>query len=226
MTIEAATSNRSKCKACKKPIALGEMRFGDEVAGNFDGMMTFWYHLTCATARRPEQLRAYLKRHKKQFPERAAIEASLDGAVSDARTSRLLKVDRAPTGRAKCQQCKVLIEKSTLRTAIRLDEDDFFNATGYLHLACASTWAAADVDAHLTNKANKADKAEVTNILKAFSLLDTSARGKALEQGVRAAKKKAPETSVLADWLEEQGCALVAVELGQLLEARAKRKSP
>jgi len=223
MTIEAATSARAKCRACKKPIAKGELRFGEDVPGNFDGVMTFWYHLTCAASQRPEQLGPELADYKKPIPDRAALAASLEGAVASTRTAKLLRVDRAPTSRAKCQQCKQRIEKTTLRVAVLLDQDPTLPGTGFLHLVCAPVYAGTDVDVYLAGKTAKPDRVETAAVLKAQKLLDTVARGKDLELSTRKAKKKDAEISVLSDWLEEQGCALQSVELTQLLNVRAKR---
>jgi hypothetical protein len=135
----------------------------------------------------------------------------------------LLRVDRAPTSRAKCQQCKQRIEKTTLRVAVLLDQDPTLPGTGFLHLVCAPVYAGTDVDVYLAGKTAKPDRVETAAVLKAQKLLDTVARGKDLELSTRKAKKKDAEISVLSDWLEEQGCALQSVELTQLLNVRAKR---
>jgi poly [ADP-ribose] polymerase len=59
--IELASTGRASCRACRKPIAKGELRFGEEIgSAGFDGSMTLWFHLTCAAAKRPEQLRPVL----------------------------------------------------------------------------------------------------------------------------------------------------------------------
>src|SRR5690242_19207541 len=113
--IETATTGRSSCKHCKKAIAKGELRWGEEVPGNFDGMMTFWHHLPCAVTRRPEDFAVELKKYKGEIPNRAELEASLGGATTAARVKRFQRIDRAPTGRAKCQHCNQAIAKDSLR---------------------------------------------------------------------------------------------------------------
>jgi hypothetical protein len=229
--IEVASTGRATCRGCRKAIAKGELRFGEEHgAFGFDGNMTLWYHLACAALKRPEQLRPVLAKYKKPIPDRESIEASFAGAVTANRTSKLLSVDRAPTGRAKCQHCKRVIEKATLRAALLLDADPTMPGTGFLHLACAPTFADADVTAHLKAKSKKlakADQKALVAVLGAVTLLDTNARGKTLEADaakVLRAKKPPvdpPEVSVLADWLEEQGSAIAKDELLQVLKARA-----
>jgi DNA-binding transcriptional regulator YdaS (Cro superfamily) len=220
--IEAATSGRAKCKGCKKPIDKGELRYGHEVEGNFDGAMTFWYHLPCAVTHRPEQFRVVLARYKKKpIPNRAKLEASLDGATVTVRARRMKQVERAPTGRASCQQCKLAIAKDTLRAAVWL-YDMPMAGTGFVHVGCVGAWAGSNIDTQVIAKAVKADKAAVTAILQGVTLLDSDARGKMLELGVQHAKKPAAEIAVLADWLEERGCTLPGIELGQLLATRKK----
>ncbi len=219
--IEAATSGRSTCKGCKKPIANGELRYGDQVPGNFDGMMTFWYHLPCAVKSRPEQLRDVLAKYKKPLPNRDELVGSLAGASVAARAGRMKAVERAPTGRASCQHCRVVIAKDTIRVAVWTHEMPI-GGTGFLHAACAGSWVGSDADAAVIKKAAKKDKASVTAILETVKLLNSDPRGQELERGVQAAKKPAAEISVLADWLEEKGCPVSAVELGQLLAARKK----
>jgi poly(ADP-ribose) polymerase-like protein len=218
--IEAAASGRSKCKGCKKPIAQGELRFGDEVPGNFDGVMTFWYHLPCAVTHRPEQFRADLNRRKKPLPDQAALEAALGGATIAVRVGRMRKVEHAPTGRATCQLCDVPIAKDSLRVVVLREE--VMGGTAFIHVGCAGAWAGGGVDTQLLAKAARGDKATVTAILASAALLDGDARGKQLERDTQQAKKPAAEISVLADWLEEQGSALPADELAQLLAARKK----
>jgi hypothetical protein len=220
--IEAASTGRSSCRKCKKPIAKGELRWGEEVPGNFDGMMTFWHHLPCAVARRPEQFRRELASYKGEVPDRATLEGSLDQATVGARLARFQKVDRAPTGRAKCQHCNQTIGKDSLRVSIVRIEEMPGLGSAFLHVGCANGFVGGEVGDQVIAKAGKRDKAEVAAILGTAKLLDSDPRGKELEVGVRQAKKPAAELSVLADWLEEQGVKPTEIELAQLLAARKK----
>ena len=220
--IEVAKSGRAACRGCKKPIPSGDLRFGDQVPGNFDGMMTFWYHLACAVEHKPEQLALALARTQLPIPNRAALAASLGGATVTARTARLQKVDRAPTGRATCQQCKQSIAKTTLRVTMQRDEGASVAGTSFLHVFCASAFAGADIDAQVTAKAAKADRAQTTAILRTAKLLADDGRGKQLAVRARRAKQPEAEISVLADWLEEHDCALPRSELDQLLATKRR----
>ena len=49
--IEEAKSGRAGCRTCRKPIAKGELRFGEEVENQFAdaGETTHrWHHMACA----------------------------------------------------------------------------------------------------------------------------------------------------------------------------------
>ena len=62
-TIEEAKSGRAGCRTCRKPIAKGELRFGEEVENQFadGGETTYrWHHLTCAAGSKTDELRATL----------------------------------------------------------------------------------------------------------------------------------------------------------------------
>src|SRR5690606_34460474 len=73
--IEPATSGRAKCRACDRPIAKGEPRFGERQPNAFgDGEMTLWFHLSCGAYVRPE---AFLEAS-------AAADSNVTPALADA----------------------------------------------------------------------------------------------------------------------------------------------
>jgi hypothetical protein len=50
---EPATSGRSKCRGCARPIQRGELRFGERVPNLFgEGETTLWFHPLCAAIHR------------------------------------------------------------------------------------------------------------------------------------------------------------------------------
>ena len=225
--IEIAATGRATCRACRKPIAKGDLRFGDVVPASFDGTMTHWFHLVCAAAKRPEELRPVLAKYKKAIPERAALEATL-ASGNATQLAKLVGTDRAPTGRAKCQHCKAVIDKDTLRVGLLLEDELKNPGKGFLHLACAPAYAEVDPSAHLSatsKKLGKPDREQMSAVLRAMSCLDRETRGQELEAAAATVLKKQdpPELSVLSDWLEEQGAVVDKHELVQLLKVRAQR---
>jgi hypothetical protein len=50
---------------------------------------------------------------------------------------RIDKVDRAPTGRARCRSCRELIDKDSWRIALVFFEEHRFQPSGFIHAGCA-----------------------------------------------------------------------------------------
>jgi hypothetical protein len=51
--------------------------------------------------------------------------------------SRLVRAERAPSGRAHCRSCRELIEKGHYRLALHLFEDGRFSPIGSIHVECS-----------------------------------------------------------------------------------------
>ena len=84
--IEHASSGRAKCRGCGRPIAKGELRFGERQPNAFgEGEMTLWFHVTCAAYARPES-----------FLEIAATAGDAPGALIPA----VAAISRNDSGRA------------------------------------------------------------------------------------------------------------------------------
>jgi hypothetical protein len=122
--IEEAKSGRASCRTCKKPIAKGELRFGEEAPNAFgDTPSMRWHHMTCAAEKLPAELKAALD----QFPDPVPNRPELDRLMAEALAKGRAKpggfpyADKAPTGRAKCIQCSQPIEKDSVRIAIERD---------------------------------------------------------------------------------------------------------
>jgi hypothetical protein len=129
--VEPASSGRAKCRSCDRPIAKGELRFGERQPNAFgEGEMTLWFHLPCAAYSRPE---AFLTLEAPD-PELAA---AAHFGIEHRRVPRLHGAERAPTGRAHCRSCKELIDKDSWRIAIVFFEEYRFNPGGYIHVHCA-----------------------------------------------------------------------------------------
>lgn len=152
-TIEIAKSGRAACRACKKAIAKGELRFGLEGTGGFadTGAPTFlWHHLLCAAGKHPDELRAALAAFDGDVPDRSALDARLAEAEAK-KPPPFPHADRAPTGRARCQECGEPIGKGALRVVIERDIERGMTVTkgaGYLHPPCAAAHVEAKGSTH------------------------------------------------------------------------------
>jgi len=147
--IEEAKSGRASCRTCKKPIAKGELRFGEEAPNAFgDAPSMRWHHLACAADKLPAELKAALD----EYPGTVDNRAELDQRMADALAKGRAKpggfpyADKAPTGRARCIQCSQPIEKDSVRVAIEREIDTGAMVTkgaGYLHPACVAAYVEA-----------------------------------------------------------------------------------
>jgi hypothetical protein len=131
--VEPAASGRAKCRGCDRPIAKGELRFGERQPNAFgEGEMTLWFHLPCAAYSRPE---AFLT--LEDPAPGTQLSAAARFGIEHRRVPRLHGAERAPTGRAHCRSCKELIDKGSWRIAIVFFEEYRFNPGGYIHIRCA-----------------------------------------------------------------------------------------
>jgi hypothetical protein len=146
--IEEAKSGRAACRTCKKPIAKGELRFGEEAANAFGDQPSLrWHHLACAAAKLPAELKATLESYG-DVPNRAELEKIMADAIAKghAKPGGLPYADKAPTSRARCMQCQQPIEKDALRVAVEREIETGATVTqsaGYLHPACAGAYVDA-----------------------------------------------------------------------------------
>src|SRR5690606_37834047 len=109
-----------------------------------EGAATLWYHLTCGTIKRPEAFLAAEKGFPKDLPERESLRALADAGVRLPCLTQLAGIEAAPSGRARCQQCRELIEKGDLRLVRHNDADPMAVPTSsYLHLSCGGEYVRA-----------------------------------------------------------------------------------
>ena len=143
--IESASSGRAKCRGCEKPIAKGDLRFGERQPNAFgEGEMTLWFHLWCGTYKRPEPFLEVLSGAaaegsvpRGQIADADKLQAAAEFGIAHRRVPRINGADRAPTGRARCRSCKELIEKDTWRIALVFFEEYRFQPSGFVHAGCA-----------------------------------------------------------------------------------------
>jgi hypothetical protein len=143
--IEVAKSGRAACRTCRKPIAKGELRFGEEVPNQFGEASEAsyrWHHLKCAAQKHTDELRATLATFDGEVPDREELERIMSEAEAK-KPPPFPYADKAPTGRARCQGCGESIPKDALRVAFEREIDRGGMVTkgaGYLHPACAAAY--------------------------------------------------------------------------------------
>jgi hypothetical protein len=148
--IEEAKSGRASCRTCKKPIAKGELRFGEEAPNAFGDQPSLrWHHLPCAAEKLPVELKAALAEYTGDVPDRAALEQKMTEALEKGRgkPGGFPYADKAPTGRARCIQCSEPIAKDSVRVAIEREIDTGAMVTkgaGYMHPRCAKAYLDAN----------------------------------------------------------------------------------
>jgi hypothetical protein len=136
--IQTAASGRAKCRGCGVAIAKGELRFGESLPNAFaEGETLHWLHLYCAAAMRPEKFLAALDASGETIAERELLRNTAAEGVEHRRLPRLVRAERAPSGRAHCRSCRELIEKGHYRLALHLFEDGRFSPIGSIHVECS-----------------------------------------------------------------------------------------
>lgn len=136
--IEPASSGRAKCRGCNRPIAKGELRFGERQPNAFgEGEMTLWFHLLCAAYTRPEPFLEVVDQSGDAAP---GLAAAANFGIAHRRVPRIHGAERAPTGRARCRSCKELIAKDEWRIALVFFEEFRFEPGGSVHAGCAQAY--------------------------------------------------------------------------------------
>ncbi len=139
--IQRASSGRAKCRGCSQPIAKGELRFGESLSNAYaEGEALYWFHLYCASAMRSEKFLPALEQSSESIGERDELRKTAELGVLHPRLQRLLKAERAPSGRAHCRCCRELIEKGEWRLSLQLFEETRFSPIGSIHLGCSEAY--------------------------------------------------------------------------------------
>jgi hypothetical protein len=140
--IEVASTGRARCRACRRTIGKGEERFA-EAAPNpvAEGETQHYYHLACASERRPQAFARLLAALEPPRPELGALHEAARLATEHHRLERLGVLERAKSARANCRSCRELIEKDAWRVALQPLEDGRLAAWGFVHLRCVGNYA-------------------------------------------------------------------------------------
>jgi hypothetical protein len=178
---ESAPTGRAKCRGCGRPIAKGELRFGERIPNPFaEGETTLWFHPLCAAYKRPESLLDAVLQSPGSVPDPEALERAAHGVLAHRRLPRIDGADRAPTGQAKCRSCHEPIPRGAWRIRLVFYEEGRFNPSGFVHLACrADYFEGADVLApllHFSPDLSDEDRAELTRACGATAVPPTPPR--------------------------------------------------
>jgi len=169
---EPAASGRSRCRGCGRPIARGELRFGERIPNPFtpdgEGETTLWFHPPCGAYKRPEALLAALD-GAAGVPDRDALERAARAGAAHRRVPRVDGAERAPTGQARCRACREPIARGGWRIRLVFYEEGRFAPSGFVHLACRGAYFEGhDVDApvlHFSRGLGEDERAELARAL-------------------------------------------------------------
>jgi hypothetical protein len=169
-SIQAAPTGRAKCKGCGSTIAKGELRFGETGPNSYgEGEATSWFHLRCAALMRPEKLLPVLEAEAAEVAERDWLLRAARAGREHERLSRLVRAERASSGRAHCRSCRELIAKGDWRFVLQVFEDGRPTPIGTIHASCAEAYfGTADVlerAERLTPELSAEDRAELSRAL-------------------------------------------------------------
>jgi hypothetical protein len=162
---EQAPTGRAKCRGCNRPVAKGELRFGERIANAYaEGETTLWYHPVCAAYRRPEVVLEALEAGPPPA-EADLLERAARATAAHRRLPRIAGGERAPTGQAKCRACREPIGKGSWRVRLVFYEEGRFSPGGFLHLGCQRTYFEGEdilpALLHFSPELGEADRAEL-----------------------------------------------------------------
>ncbi len=171
-SIQPAPTGRAKCKGCGNAIAKAELRFGETGPNSFgEGEATSWFHLPCAALMRPEKLLPVLGAFTTdEVVECAWLEETARFGADHHRLPRLVRAERASSGRAHCRSCRELIAKGEWRFALQMFEEGRANPIGTIHASCAEAYfGTADVLGRAQRLTPELSEADVVELAKSLS---------------------------------------------------------
>lgn len=118
---------------------------------------------------RPEKALPVIEPSSDVIEDRAWLEQAARLGIEHPRLPRLVRAERASSGRAHCRSCRELIAKGEWRFALQMFEEGRPTTIGTIHASCAEAYfGTADVLARarrLTPEMSDADVAELTKAL-------------------------------------------------------------
>jgi hypothetical protein len=143
--IEPAATGRSKCRACGRAIAKGELRFGEQLPNPFaDGFVTLWFHLTCGAYRRPASFLETTSPATGVDLDLDALRREAERGIAHHRLPRINGVELALSARARCRACRKPIAKAEWRIPLVTFDDGMFSPAGNIHASCARAYFGTD----------------------------------------------------------------------------------
>ncbi|HVU03447.1 MAG TPA: hypothetical protein VHE30_16925, partial [Polyangiaceae bacterium] len=139
--IEPAPTGRAKCRGCGRGIQKGELRFGESLPNPYaEGEALYWFHLVCAACMRPEKALPAFEGSATPLENAEWLRRTAKAGIEFRRLPRLLRVERASSGRAHCRQCRELIEKGAFRFVLQMFEEGRMSPIGTIHVACSEAY--------------------------------------------------------------------------------------
>lgn len=155
--LEPATTGRSKCRACRATIAKDTLRIGERAPNPFgDGEAVYWFHPECAALKRPHVVVELADADPEDRVDGPVLDAQwvqwARRAVAAERLARVGEAGRAPSGRARCRQCRDLIDKHVWRVALDIWEEGRFAPLGFVHAGCLSAYCRVETTGDLVER--------------------------------------------------------------------------
>jgi len=168
--LERAPTGRAKCRGCGKAIEKGELRFGEALPNPYrEGDAVYWLHPGCAALMRPEKWMALARSQAVDVPDRDELERAAEQGIAHPQLTKLARALRSPSGRARCRQCRNVIDKDAWRLDLQEFEEGRFGAGGSVHVACATSYfGTADILSRivrLTPELGDGDRTEIEQLL-------------------------------------------------------------
>jgi len=139
--IETAKSGRANCRGCGRNIAQGELRFGEALPNAYaEGESLFWFHPVCAACMRPEKFGPMLDSCDPPLPEAEWLRQTVTFGLEHPRVPRLLRAERATSGKARCRQCREFVSKERWRLVLQMFEEGRMQPIGTIHIECAQAY--------------------------------------------------------------------------------------
>jgi hypothetical protein len=140
-TIEPAATGRAKCRGCGEHLAAGALRFGESLPNPFGaGDTKHWFHLDCASLKRPEPFLEALDTAGTAVEDRERLGAQAREGVAHRRLPRIDGAERSPSSRAQCRSCHNAIDKGAWRIRLVFYEEGMFSPGGFIHADCSRAY--------------------------------------------------------------------------------------